>query len=72
MNSFDVVVLLRAMRKEYPNDDIFVERTVGGKLRIRSEDDVMDVAGFLLVGKQGRDVAVNPNHIVTIFSKGDL
>lgn len=72
MDSFDVVVLLRAMRREYPNEDIFIERTVGGKLIIRSEDDVMDVAGFLLVVKKGRDVAVNPNHIITIFNKGDL
>ncbi len=72
MDSFDAVVLLRAMRKEYPHEDVFVERTVGGKLIIRPEDDVMDVAGFLLVAKQGRDVAVNPNHIITIFNKGDL
>ncbi|MBR3208734.1 MAG: hypothetical protein IKF82_00540 [Bacilli bacterium] len=72
MNSFDTVVLVRAMKKEYPDEDLFVERSVGGKLVIHPEDEVMDVAGFLLVVKKRRDVAVNPDHVITIFNKGDL
>ena len=72
MNSFDTVALIRAMRKEFPHEDIFVERTNDNKLVIKEEDEVMDVAGFLLVCKKTRDVAVNPNQIVTIFNKGDL
>ena len=72
MDSFDTVVLLRAMRREYPHEDVFVERTIGGKLIIRPEDEIMDVAGFLLIVKKERDVAVNPDHIITIFNKGNL
>ena len=72
MNSFDTVVLVRAMKKEYPDEDLFVESSVGGKLVIHPEDEVMDVAGFLLVVKKRRDVAVNPDHVITIFNKGDL
>lgn len=72
MKSFDVVALIRAMRKEFPGEDIFVERSNENRLVIREEDEVMDVAEFLLVCKQTRDVAVNPDHIVTVFNKGDL
>jgi len=72
MDSFDVAVLLKKMRTERSGEDIFIQRSVGGKLLVKPEDRIKDGAGFLMIIKKERDVAININHIVSIFTRGDL
>lgn len=72
MNSFDVVVLLKAMRKAHEDDDLFIEKSNGKRFVIHPEDSVSDVAGFVMIQNSHRDVAINPAHIISIINKGDL
>lgn len=71
-DSFDIVVLIRAMRKGNPDEDIFVEKSNGKRVVIHPEDTVTDVAGCLMIQNSHRDIAINPNHIISIITKGDL
>ena len=68
----DAVVLLRAMRKTHENEDLFIEKSNGKRIVIHPEDEVSDVAGFIMIQKNHRDVAINPMHIISVISKGDL
>lgn len=71
-DSFDTVVLLHTMRKENPKEDIFIEKSNGKRLVIHFEDLISDASGFVLIIKKERDIAINPDHIISIFNKGDL
>lgn len=71
-NSFDTVVLIRAMRKGNLDEDIFVEKSNGKRVVIHPEDTVTDVSGYLMIQKSSRDIAINVNHIISVITKGDL
>lgn len=71
-DSFDTVALLRAMRRGNEDEDIFVEKSNGKRVVIHKDDDVSDVAGYLMILKPNRDIAINPAHIISIITKGDL
>lgn len=71
-DSFDTAVLIRAMRKESPDEDIFIEKSNGKRLVLHPQDDISDICGYLMIQNSHRDVAINPQHIISIITKGDL
>lgn len=72
MDSFDVAILIRAMRKENPDEDIFVEKSNDKRIVVHPQDQINDMAGFLFIKKESRDIAINPLHIISVITKGDL
>ena len=71
-DSFDAAVLVANMRKENPDDDIFIEKSNGKRIVIHSNDNVTAICGFLFIMKPNRDIAINPRHIISVINKGDL
>ena len=71
-NSFDIVALVHEMRKENPDEKIFIDRTNNKGLVINVEDQIHDICGFVMICKPQRDIAVNPDHIISIFNQGDI
>ena len=71
-DSFDMVTFIRALRKERPDEDIFIEKSNGKRVLLRTQDDIADICGMVVIVKDIRDIALNPNHIISIISKGDF
>lgn len=71
-DSFDMVAFIRALRKERPNEDIFIEKSNNKRIAIRNNDDIADICGMVVIIREARDIAINPDHIISIISKGDL
>lgn len=72
VDSFETVVLLHIMTKENPEEDIFIEKSNGKRIVIHPGDKIMDASGYVMIVKPQRDLALNPNHIISIITKGDL
>lgn len=71
-DSFDAVVLIENMRKCFPNDDIFIEKSNDKRIVIHPNDEVSPICGFVFIIKPNRDIAINPRQIISIINKGDL
>lgn len=71
-DSFETVALLNIMRKANPNEDIFIEKSNGKRVVIHPDEKVADASGYVMIFKDQRDMALNPKHIISIITKGDL
>ena len=71
-DSFETVALLNIMRKANPDEDIFIEKSNGKRVVIHPDEQVADASGYVMIFKDQRDMALNPKHIISIITKGDL
>jgi hypothetical protein len=44
----------------------------GKRVVIHPDEKVADASGYVMIFKDQRDMALNPKHIISIITKGDL